>query len=95
VRLSVRLFAVARQRAGRAEIVLDLPEPATVVDLKRALAEDCPALASLLPNLRFAVDAEYALDDRTPIPPGAEVAAIPPVSGGTPGRRPHGPRSAR
>ena len=95
MRLTVRLFAVARQRAGRAEVVLDLPEPATVVDLKRALAEDCPALASLLPNLRFAVDAEYALDDHTAIPPGAEVAAIPPVSGGTPGRRPHDPRSAR
>jgi molybdopterin converting factor subunit 1 len=81
VRVTVRLFAVARQKAGRAEVVLDLPEPATVGVLKHALANECPALAPLLPNLMIAVAAEYASDNTT-IPPGAEVAAIPPVSGG-------------
>ena len=81
MRVTVRLFAVARQRAGCPEVMLDLPEPATVAALKRALAAECPALAPLVPALMFAVAADYAADD-TAIPPGAEVAAIPPVSGG-------------
>ena len=82
MRVTVRLFALASQRAGRAEVTIDLAEPATVADLKRALAADYPDLAPLLPNLMIAVAAEYA-DDQTPIPTGAEVAAIPPVSGGS------------
>jgi molybdopterin converting factor small subunit len=79
--VSVRLFAIARQRAGRAEIAVDLVEPATVADLRRALAVECPELAPLLPNLMIAVNAEYA-DEGHAIPPGADLAAIPPVSGG-------------
>ena len=81
MRVEVRLFAAARQRAGRPTLDLELPEPATVAALKRALAAACPALAPLVASLRIAVDSEYAADD-APIPPGAEVAAIPPVSGG-------------
>jgi molybdopterin converting factor subunit 1 len=84
VLVNVRLFAVARQRAGRAEVALELPEPATVATLRRALAGACPELAPLMPNMKFAVDAEYAHDDNAPIPAGAELAAIPPVSGGRP-----------
>lgn len=77
----VRMFAAARERAGRAVVEVDLPDPARVADLRQALASAVPTLAGLLPSLRFAVDAEYA-DDATPIPPGADLAAIPPVSGG-------------
>jgi len=84
VQVTVRLFALARQRAGRTELTLDLPEPATAGALKRAIADRFPELAPLVPNLLIAVAAEYA-DDDTPIPPGAEVAAIPPVSGGSDG----------
>lgn len=81
MRVVVQLFALARQRAGRSEVTLDLPDGATATDLRRALAQDHPALAPLAPSLLIAVDAEYAPDDH-PIPPGAEIAAIPPVSGG-------------
>lgn len=81
MRVEVLLFAVARQRAGREAVVVDLPEGGTVSALKAALAQAEPALAPLLPGLLFAVAGEYATDD-TPVPPGAEVAAIPPVSGG-------------
>src|SRR5690242_8184309 len=84
VQVSVRLFALARQRAGRAEVVLEIPEPVTVGALKVALAHSHPELAPLVAQLMIAIDAEYAGDDATPIPPGAEVAAIPPVSGGRP-----------
>ncbi|WP_337175485.1 NTP transferase domain-containing protein [Paludisphaera sp.] len=77
----VRLFAVARQRAGRVEVTVALPCPATVGDLRRALAEQHPALATLATSVRVAVDDEYA-DDAAPLPPDARLALIPPVSGG-------------
>jgi molybdopterin converting factor subunit 1 len=81
VRIRVQLFAVARQRVGAPTVEVALSAPATVADLKRRLADEHPAIALLLPSLRFAVNGEYATDS-DPIPPGAEVAAIPPVSGG-------------
>jgi molybdenum cofactor cytidylyltransferase len=82
MRARVRLFAVARQRAGRPVIEVDLPERATVGDLRAALSESVPDLAPILPSARFSVAAEYA-EDSTPIPPGADLALIPPVSGGS------------
>jgi molybdopterin converting factor small subunit len=84
VRMSVRLFALARQRAGRAEVALDVPDPVTIAAVKAALADACPELAPLIPQLLIAINADYAGDDQSLIPPGAEVAAIPPVSGGRP-----------
>jgi molybdopterin converting factor subunit 1 len=83
VRLNVRLFAMARERVGRAEVALDLPEPTTVTDLRRALAVACPGLAPFMPSLMIAVNSEYVPDDLK-IPPGSDVAVIPPVSGGQP-----------
>lgn len=82
MQVTVQLFAMARQRAGAPRIVVDVPEPATVRALRTALARAAPDLAQLMPSIRFAVNAEYADDDQA-IPPGAEVAAIPPVSGGS------------
>jgi molybdopterin converting factor small subunit len=80
-RLTLRLFAIAKERAGRAEIAVDLPLPATVADLRFALAMQHPALALLAPRVMIAVDSDYAADN-TLILPGAQVAIIPPVSGG-------------
>jgi molybdopterin converting factor small subunit len=82
VRVNVRLFAMARQRAGRAEVALDVADPVTVAAVKAALAAACPELAPLVPQMLIAVNADYAGDERSLIPPGAEVAAILPVSGG-------------
>ncbi len=79
----VRLFAAAREAVGSPEISIELSEPATVADLKRALAARFPGLFPMMPSVLIAVSAEYA-DDASMIPPGAEVAVIPPVSGGQP-----------
>jgi molybdopterin converting factor small subunit len=81
MRARVQLFAIARQRAGRPFVEVELPDGASVAELKRAIHEAVPELAAVLPMARFSVNAEYA-DDATPIPPGAELALIPPVSGG-------------
>jgi molybdopterin converting factor subunit 1 len=81
VRIRVRLFAVAKQVAGRDAVELDLPEEATVADLRRQLGNQIPQLSGLMAQVMFAIDMQYARDDAR-IPPDADVACIPPVSGG-------------
>jgi MoaE-MoaD fusion protein len=72
----VRLFAALRERAGRDQLELELPDGALVSDALAAvegLARDLP--------LVLAVNREYAApEDR--LSPGDELALIPPVSGG-------------
>ena len=77
----IKLFAIARQRLGRDQVEVALETSAKVSDLRRALAEQFPALADVLPHIRIAVNSNYAADS-TLIPAGSEVALIPPVSGG-------------
>ncbi|HEX5272076.1 MAG TPA: MoaD/ThiS family protein [Gemmataceae bacterium] len=77
----VRLFARAKDLAGADAVDVRLPDGATVGDLRRRLAADRPALAGLLPRCAVAVAGEFA-DDALPVPAGAEVALLPPVSGG-------------
>jgi len=77
----VKLFAVARQRVGCDAIDVELPAAATAAQLRGALVEQFPPLADVVPHARLAVNNEYALDAAS-IPAGAEVAVIPPVSGG-------------
>jgi molybdopterin synthase sulfur carrier subunit len=79
--VEVKLFAIARQRVGAAAVKLELPPGARVQDLRAALAAQYPAIADGLAQMRFAVNNEYAADSAV-IPAAAEVACIPPVSGG-------------
>ena len=79
--LRIKLFAIARQRLGHDEVDVTLADSATVADLRRTLAEQFPAIADVLPHIRIAINSNYATDS-TVIPAGAEVALIPPVSGG-------------
>jgi molybdenum cofactor cytidylyltransferase len=80
--VQVRLFALAKERAGRSEIDLELAPASRVADLRAALRERLPALAPLLPTVLIAVNEEYAGDDAL-ILPGSRIAVIPPVSGGS------------
>ena len=74
--VTVRLFAMLRERAGAREVTLSLPDGARVSD---ALAE-LGSIAEGLP-LVMAVNREYADADQV-LDPGDELALIPPVSGG-------------
>jgi molybdopterin synthase catalytic subunit len=76
MRVTVRLFAILRQRAGRDTLELDLPDGARVSD---ALAEVDDLAGGL--KLVMAVNREYAAADH-PLEAGDELALIPPVSGG-------------
>lgn len=82
----VRLFARARDLAGSDALCVQLPEGATVADLRRRLATDCPALAPLLERSALAVENEFAEDTHV-LSANAEVALLPPVSGGQPSDR--------
>jgi molybdopterin synthase catalytic subunit len=76
VTVTVRLFAMLRERAGTDRVELELPEGARVRDAVERLEN----LAGGLP-LVMAVNREYA-DDDDPLSGGDELALIPPVSGG-------------
>ncbi len=80
--VTVRLFAILRERAGRDSIEIELPEGATVGDAFERLAA-APGLGELVGRLplRMAVNREY-VSDGTAIAPGDELALIPPISGG-------------
>ena len=81
MKLSVKLFAVAKERAGRSAIEIELPDGATVRQLRGAIVEQFPPLADVMRHARLAVDNDYA-GDAAVIGSAAEIALIPPVSGG-------------
>ena len=81
MQLVIHLFAAARDRAGSPTVVLDLPAAPTVADIRAALLARVSELAGLLAVSRIAVNHDFA-EDTDIIPFGAEVAVIPPVSGG-------------
>jgi molybdopterin converting factor subunit 1 len=81
MKLTIRLFARARDLAGADSISFDLPAGGTVRDLKSRLAAERPALAGMLERSALAVDNELA-DDGLVLQAGAEIALLPPVSGG-------------
>jgi MoaE-MoaD fusion protein len=76
VRITVRLFAGLRERAGAGERQLELPEGASVADVWGSLD-----LGDEPQGLLYAVNREYAERERR-LTNGDEVALIPPVSGG-------------
>ena len=76
MRISVRLFAALRERAGTGGLEVDLPEGATVADVWPALG-----LGDEPGGLRYALNREFA-ERGLPLADGDEVGVIPPVSGG-------------
>jgi molybdopterin converting factor subunit 1 len=81
MKVCIKLFAVAKELAGRDELTVDLPAGATVRDLSDLVVAASPALARILPHALWAVGAAYA-SDNTPLNEQSEIALIPPVSGG-------------
>ncbi len=75
--VSVQLFAMLKERAGRDRIEVELAEGATISDLLDELSE----LVGAMP-VRVAVNREYSVED-TALQAGDELALIPPVSGGS------------
>jgi molybdopterin converting factor subunit 1 len=80
--VTVRLFAVFRERVGSDSIEVEVDDGATVAEALERLAER-PELTDLLERMpvRMAVNRDYA-DSDTPLSSGDELALVPPVSGG-------------
>lgn len=80
--LTVKLFAMLRERAGVDRLDLDIAEGTTVADALRVLARS-EELDGALNGLSavIAVNREYANPGRT-LWSGDELALIPPLSGG-------------
>jgi molybdopterin synthase catalytic subunit len=76
VKVSIRLFAGLRERAGRDELELDLPDGARVADALAQVQHLAPGVSLVL-----AVNREYA-DGDVVLHAGDELAVVPPVSGG-------------
>lgn len=82
MKLHVRFFALARDRAGVSEMRIEVPDRATVDSAATLLAERFPpSFADLLPRVAFAVNMSY-VDRNYELKDGDELAVIPPVSGG-------------
>jgi molybdopterin synthase catalytic subunit len=80
VRISVRLFAGLRERAGADRVEVELPEGASVADLLAAMGTT--PVGELAPrSCIVALNREYADADAL-VAETDEVALVPPVSGG-------------
>ncbi len=79
--LNIRLFARARDLAGSDTISVELPEGATVGNLRSALSDQYPSLDPVIPNLHVAIGTDYAKDSAT-LDKSQSISCFPPVSGG-------------
>ena len=81
--MKIRLlaFASAGDALGANEMEIEMPDGSRVGDLRQRLDSEHPKLAPLWPRLAVAVDGRVVTPDE-PLSPGAEVALLPPVSGG-------------
>lgn len=83
--MKIRLlaFASAADALGAGEMDLELPEGSRVADLRGRLDPQYPKLEPLWSRLAVAVDGRVVTPGE-PLRDGAEVALLPPVSGGGP-----------
>ena len=82
MKVNVRLFAGLHDLLGKRDVVLELAEDATVLQLREQLAKEYPIVTPYLTTLVCAVDEEYVPSEHR-LQEGDEVALIPPISGGS------------
>lgn len=82
MKLTVHLFATLKDFAGTDNLSVELPENATIADVREAVSSQNERLAQALPSAIAAVNHEYVHNDH-PVRTTDEVAFFPPVSGGS------------
>jgi molybdopterin synthase catalytic subunit len=82
--MKIRLlaFASAGDALGASEVELEMPDGSRVADLRARLDREHPGIVPLWPRLAIAVDGRVVSIEE-PLQDGAEVALLPPVSGGS------------
>ena len=81
MRITVKLFALMREKAGTDTIPLEVPAGATVTHALAALVCQYPMLAPYMANTRFSLHMDF-VGPETTLAEGDELVLIPPVSGG-------------
>jgi molybdopterin converting factor subunit 1 len=79
--IKLLFFATIRDRAGAKSLELDVPVDLTVQGLKDKLSADYPNLKESMRSVLVTINREYAFNEAV-LPPNAEIALFPPVSGG-------------
>ncbi|MEW6404435.1 MAG: molybdopterin converting factor subunit 1 [Chloroflexota bacterium] len=79
--IKLLFFATIRDRAGTKSLEMDIPAELTISGLKEKLAADFPNLKDSMKSVLITINREYAFDEAV-VPPNAEIALFPPVSGG-------------
>ena len=79
--VTIRLFAIFRERLGRSVLHMESAPGETVESLWTRIVAEQPDLATLRGVTRFAVNGEYATPD-VEVRAGDEIAFLPPMSGG-------------
>ncbi len=84
--VTLRLFGAFREYEPSGRVQLQVPEPATVADLRAALdafgRTHWPAFRPELLRVSAFASASDVLRDAEPLPADGELAILPPVSGG-------------
>ena len=80
-RVKLLFFATLRERAGARSMELDIPADLTIQGLKDKISTEYPNLKESMSSVLITINREYAFDEAV-IPPNAELAMFPPVSGG-------------
>ena len=84
IKVRVLFFGAARDAVGREQIEVELQSPINADGARAKLLSQYPSLQRFGNSLLFAVNQQYAQNDRE-IREGDELAVFPPVSGGSAG----------
>jgi molybdopterin synthase sulfur carrier subunit len=79
--VTVKLFAILRDKAGVAEMRLPICDGASVSDAMESILQRHPELTPFAKRVAFAVNLTR-VDSETVLQDGDELALLPPVSGG-------------
>ena len=81
MQITVKLFALMREKAGTDTIPLEVPTGAAVTQALATLVDQYPTLAPYMANTRFSLHMDFVAPETT-LAEGDELVLIPPVSGG-------------
>jgi len=84
MKIRILLFASLREKIGQSSFEFEAEDGITVWELRQQLLRAYPVMAEILPNALAAVNQQFTFDPEV-IPPDADVAFFPPVSGGSQG----------
>ena len=81
MQITVKLFALMREKAGTDSIALEVPAGAALTQVVTTLVCQYPMLEPYMANTRCALRMDF-VDPQTILAEGDELVLIPPVSGG-------------